>query len=129
MDDGTAQASELAWPAWLGPQGLARLSPRRWMSMNFTHQQVQAALAGQGVALARLPMVHDALSRGDLVEPFGPALRRWSDWCYWLLPLAGAGSPRRAEVQALSDWILAQAAITRAAIGDQADPETDVLAD
>ncbi len=124
MDDGSAHAQELLWPTWLAAEGLPRLSPRRWMSMNYTHQQVQAALAGQGVALARLPMVHDALARGDLVEPFGPAGRRWSRWCYWLIRLAGAGN--RPEAQAFCDWILDQAQATRQAIGDP--PEQDSTA-
>ena len=129
MDDGTPQAAELGWPAWLAPQGLARLTPRRWISMNYTHQQMQAALAGQGVALARLPMVHDTLARGDLIEPFGRSARLWSPWCYWLLPLAGAGDPPRPEVQALTDWVLLQSARTRAAIGDLPDAEAEAMAD
>jgi LysR family glycine cleavage system transcriptional activator len=119
MDDGSAHAQELLWPSWLAGVGLPKLSPRRWMSMNYTHQQVQAALAGQGVALARLPMVHDALARGDLLEPFGPQGRRGSQWCYWLIRLAGAGD--RLEAQAFCDWILSQARLTRAAIGDATD--------
>lgn len=119
MDDGSAHAQELLWPTWLAGEGLPKLSPRRWMSMNYTHQQVQAALAGQGVALARLPMVHDALARGDLVEPFGPDGRRGSQWCYWLIRLAGAG--KRPETQDFCDWILAQAQATRQAIGEPPD--------
>ena len=34
---------------------------------------MQTALTGQGVALARLPLVHEQLQRGELVEPFGKA--------------------------------------------------------
>ena len=36
---------------------------------------MQAALAGHGVALARVPLVFEALQRGELVEPFGEAGR------------------------------------------------------
>ncbi|WP_442775310.1 LysR family transcriptional regulator [Sphaerotilus montanus] len=134
MDDGHSPSTLLSWPRWLAGCGLAHLTPRRWISVNYTHQQVQAALAGQGVALARLAMVHDALARGDLVEPFGAGGRRWAEPCYWLVPLVPPGgrtgaAAQRPEVRAFSDWVLAQAALTRAAIGDVADPETDAHAD
>jgi LysR family transcriptional regulator, glycine cleavage system transcriptional activator len=68
-------------------------------------------LAGQGVALARLPLVHEHLKRGELVEPFGSAGRLTSPYAYWLIPAPSAAS--RPEVQAFSDWVREQAAITR----------------
>ncbi|MEX8520433.1 MAG: LysR family transcriptional regulator [Leptothrix sp. (in: b-proteobacteria)] len=137
MDDGSAPSTPIGWPTWLGAHGLLQLQPRRWISVNYTHQQVQAALAGQGVALARLAMVHDALERGDLVEPFGPALRLWAEPCYWLIRLGEAASTPRAglhadirpEVRAFTDWVLAQAALTRAAIGDVPDAEQNANPD
>lgn len=128
MDDGSQIATDQAWAAWLAPRGQERLQPRRRVSMNYTHQQIQAALAGQGVALARLALVADALARGELIEPFGTAQRQWSALCYWLVPLAGADPPRP-EVAAFSHWIQTQATLTRLAIGDEPDPETLVDAD
>ncbi|MFD2454353.1 type 2 periplasmic-binding domain-containing protein [Ideonella paludis] len=97
--------------------------------MNYTHQQMQAALAGQGVALARLAMVHEAVENGDLIEPFGAQGRRWAPWCYWLLPLGGAGAQPRPEVLAFSAWVQQQAALTRQAIGDTPDPEAEIDSD
>jgi LysR family glycine cleavage system transcriptional activator len=94
--------------------------------MNYTLQQIQAALAGQGVALARLSLVAESMANGDLIEPFGPAGRQWSALCYWLVPLGGSTRP---EVAAFSQWVLAQAAVTRLAIGDGPDAETLVDAD
>lgn len=129
MDDDSQHADELGWPAWLSAQQMAGMAPRRWITMNYTHQQMQAALAGQGVALARLAMVHDVLERGDLVEPFGPEGRRWSPWCYWLVPLAGSSDDARPEVQAFTGWVLAQAAATRQAIGDVEDSDSAAHAD
>ncbi|GAA0759098.1 LysR substrate-binding domain-containing protein [Ideonella azotifigens] len=116
MDDGTAQATAMAWPTWLEAKGLGRLQPRRWISVNFTHQQMQAALAGQGVALARLPMVHDALARGEIVEPFGESGRLGSPYSYWLIPL-GANPAERPELQAFTAWLLAQSKETCDAVG------------
>jgi LysR family glycine cleavage system transcriptional activator len=129
MDDGTAHAVELGWPAWLASRQQAGLAPRRWITLNYTNQQIQAALAGQGVALARLALVHDMVHSGDLIEPFGPAGRRETSRAFWLTPLAGAGHPLRAEVRAFRDWVLAQATLTRQAIDDGPDSDSAAHAD
>lgn len=126
MDDGSSVAADQSWAQWLSAHGLERLEPRRRISMNYTLQQIQAALAGQGVALARLSLVAESMANGDLIEPFGPAGRQWSALCYWLVPLGGSTRP---EVAAFSQWVLAQAAVTRLAIGDGPDAETLVDAD
>lgn len=121
VEDNTPAASVLAWPAWLSAQGLAHITPRRWYSVNFNHQQIQAVVAGQGVGLAWLPMVHDALARGELVEPFGPALRLRSPFAYWMVPLqhaARAGREPRPELAALLAFVRQHAAETRRAIGE-----------
>lgn len=124
VEDNTPSAMALAWPAWLSAQGLSQLAPRRWYSVNFNHQQIQAVVAGQGVGLAWLPMVHDALARGELVEPFGPALRLRSPFAYFMVALdhAGAhaaGRPTRPELTALLAFVRQHAADTRRAIGEE----------
>ena len=106
-----ATSSIRTWPHWLESRGHAELEPRRWVYLNYTHQQIQAALAGQGVALARLPLVHEHLKRAELVEPFGSAGRLTSPYAYWLVPAPAASA--RPEVQAFADWVREQAAITR----------------
>ena len=107
----------MTWQHWLDGKQLPRLEPKRWMYFNYAHQIAQAALTGQGVALARMPLVADSLARGDLVE-FLPGSRVNTPCAYWLL--VGPRSQGRAEVQAFCDWLLAQAAITRSAIGEMA---------
>jgi LysR family glycine cleavage system transcriptional activator len=116
-DDDRPSAEYLTWRHWLTLHGQPALQPRRWMFLNFTHQQIQAALAGQGVALARLALVHESLAQGDLVEPFGPAGRISSPFAYWLARWSGRDD--RPEVHAFESWLLAQAEGTRAAIGQQ----------
>ena len=125
----------LSWQRWLdthtSPAPLpgrtpraklpSRLSPKRWLYFNFAHQIVQAALTGQGVALARVAMVAHSLASGDLVEPL-PQTRLDSPLVYWLLRAPRA--IERSEVSAFCDWLLAQAAETREAIGDVPDPDT-----
>ena len=98
--------------------GQRTLEPRRWTCPNYTHQRVLGALAGQGVALARLALVHEPLLRGALVEPFGPAGRLAAPAAYWLLPLPGVRL--RAELRAFTDGVRGEAAVTRAAPGRSA---------
>jgi len=110
-DDQRPSAEYLGWRRWLTSQGEPDLQPRRWLYLNFTYQQIQTALTGQGVALARLPLVHEQLQRGELVEPFGKAGRLGSPFSYWLI--VGPNAARRPEVQQFADWVREQAAITR----------------
>ncbi len=110
----------LSWQRWLDSHGRTSkegIQPHRWLYFNYASQIVQAALTGQGVALARLPMVAHSLANGDLVEPL-PDTRLGSPYAYWLV--AAPHSTPRAEVRAFSDWLQAEAAQTRAAIGDTA---------
>ncbi|MFG6442500.1 LysR substrate-binding domain-containing protein [Roseateles sp. LKC17W] len=110
-DDPRPSAEFLSWRHWLTRQREPDLQPLRWMYFNFTYQQIQAALAGQGVALARLPLVHEHLQRAELLEPFGAAGRLTSPYAYWLVTSPAASA--RPEVQAFADWVRAQAALTR----------------
>ena len=96
-------------------------SPARWLYFNYAHQIVQAALTGQGVALARLPLVAESLANGGLVEVL-PTMRLNSPLAYWLL--IAPRSSTRPEVRAFCDWLRQQASETRLAIGDVPDPET-----
>lgn len=96
------------------------LQPKRWLYFNYTHQIAQAALTGQGVALARLPLVAESLASGNLVEVL-PGMRLNSPLAYWLL--IAPRSSTRPEVRAFCDWLRQQASETRQAIGDVPDPE------
>ncbi len=115
-DSSQPSAASLSWQRWLDEQGLGGLQPRSWMYLNYTHQQVQAALAGQGVALARMALVHELLVRGELVEPFGPARRLSSASSYYRVTSLAAEP--RPELDAFIAWIDVQAALTRRAIGE-----------
>lgn len=107
-DDHRASAEYLAWRHWLRVHGVAQLEPARWVLLNFTYQQVQAALAGQGVALARLALVAESIERGELVEPFGPSHRIVSPFAYWLIECR-RGPAVRPEVVLFARWLAAQA--------------------
>jgi len=115
-DDTKVSTEYLSWRRWLTLNGQPALQPKRWLYLNFTYQQVQAALAGHGVALARVALVFEALQRGELVEPFGLAGRVDSPYMYWLV--SAPASLGRPEVKQFCDWVLDHAALTREAIGD-----------
>lgn len=119
-DDNRPNGNLLSWRHWLSVHGQPTLQPRRWMYLNFTYQQVQAALAGQAVALVRIGLVAESLARGELVEPFGAAGRLPVPTVYWLA-LSRIGQ-QRPEVRQFADWVLEQAALTRAAIGEAEPP-------
>jgi LysR family glycine cleavage system transcriptional activator len=102
------------WRHWLTQHGLASLEPARWIYLNFTYQQVQAAMSGQGVALARLPLVAEALGREELIEPFGRDSRIATPYAYWLL--IAPTSAERPEVKRFAEWIRLQARKTCEAI-------------
>jgi LysR family transcriptional regulator, glycine cleavage system transcriptional activator len=114
-DDHHPSAANLSWQRWLALQGVPGLTPRRWIYLNYTHQQVQGALAGQGVALARMALVHEQIARGELVEPFGAHGRMAAPFSYWLIPLPGARL--RPELRAFISWVRGEAAVTRSALG------------
>ena len=111
----------LTWRRWFDEHGLAKLQPKRWLYFNYAYQMVQAALAGQGVVLARLPLVAESLANGDLVELL-PKQRMDSPMAYWLI--VGPRSAQRPEIKAFCDWLLAQGKATREAIGEVPDPDT-----
>ncbi len=116
--DTRASAYWRSWAFWFEQHGVQKMEPQRWLSFDLAYQQVQCALSGQGIALARTPLVADALSRRELIEPF-PDCRRPTPYAYWQV-----FSPRaqeRAEVKAFCHWLGAQAALTRAAIGEVPD--------
>ena len=114
-DDHRPSAEFLSWRHWLRLHAPPALEPRGWLYLNYTYQQIQAALAGQGLALARMALVHESLARGDLVEPFGEAGRVDSPFGYWLL--RWPGRTPQPQLQAFEHWVLQQAAATRTAIG------------
>jgi DNA-binding transcriptional LysR family regulator len=104
----------LQWNSWLrgaGHKAGASGNPR--LLFNQYDQVTQAALAGQGVALGRLALIGNLIAEGKLAV----ATRRppvTTDHGYWLLERPNAESRALSSVR---DWILAEAAVSRAAMG------------
>src|SRR3954466_4116410 len=91
----------LTWRRWFDEHGLNKLQPKRWLYFNYAYQMVEAALTGQGVVPARLPLVAESLANGDLIEPL-PKLRMDSPMAYWLIQVPR--STHRQEIPALFVW-------------------------
>jgi LysR family glycine cleavage system transcriptional activator len=124
-DDHRPSAEFLSWRHWLKLHAPPRFEPRGWVYLNYTYQQVQAAISGQGLALARLALVVDALARGDLVEPFGAAGRVASPFSYWLV--RWEGRRERPELEAFESWLLSEARDTGARIAAARDADSPGL--
>jgi len=90
-------------PGWERWASLAELDLSGIPSARFSHASmaIEAAIAGQGVALGRSCLVARDLSEGRLTCPFGPRFR--SPFSYWLVTPPGGRSPLR--VQALTEWL------------------------
>jgi len=96
----------LEWAPWLQSVGLHDLQPASTLSLSGYGEVIAAALAGQGVALGRRPLVDELLRSGQLVAPFKDSTT--SPRAYFLV----VDPPARARpaVRALEGWLLAQAA-------------------
>lgn len=105
----------LQWHSWLQAQGATQPSSNRWLYFNYTHQAIQAALTGQGVVLARMPLIADSLASGELVEIL-PTTRIHLHLGYWLI--TSPHSVHRPEITAFRDWLATQAQQTRNVIGE-----------
>jgi LysR family glycine cleavage system transcriptional activator len=98
-----------AWEHVLERNGLAGLRGRSEFRFTNNDQVVQAALAGQGVALAHAPLAIDQLDAGQLVPLFDYPYP--TQYAYYLV--STERSRQREHVRAFAAWVLTEAAQTR----------------
>lgn len=91
------------WPAWLSAAGV-ELDLRRAQQFDYAAYALQAALDGQGVAIARAPFVVDDLAAGRLVKPFKLAVPKGKGW-YLVYRPAQEAHPALVAFRA---WLLEQ---------------------
>lgn len=65
--EASAETHWLDWPGWFKRLGVAFAESERRVTINNYSLLIQAALAGQGVALGWRPLIDDLLERGQLV--------------------------------------------------------------
>jgi DNA-binding transcriptional LysR family regulator len=69
--DGVPHTVWLTWPVWFETMKVPMPRPAGTLQFTQYHQIIQAAVAGQGVALGRVPLVDQLLRTRELVAPFG----------------------------------------------------------
>ncbi len=93
------------WRTWLLAAGVDRVDPTRGPIFTDSSMLIQAAMAGQGVALARGVLAADELAAGRLVRPFTLSLP--TEYAYYLVcPQSTAEQPK---IAAFRDWLLDEA--------------------
>ncbi len=98
----------LQWSTWLTRRGWAAAKPRGVLRFNQYDQIIHAALAGQGVALGRLPLLQPLIDDGRLLVV--DEAHAETEYAYWLLQ---ADAAPRAAVRRVAEWIAAEAAAAR----------------
>ncbi|MEE8455462.1 MAG: LysR substrate-binding domain-containing protein, partial [Limibaculum sp.] len=96
------------WRMWLRAAGVEGVDAERGPRFSVEGMALEAAIAGQGVALAGAALVEGDLKAGRLVRPFPPSLSQATAFSYYVVyPEAKAGDPR---VMAFRDWVLSEVA-------------------
>jgi len=101
--DGKNQLQD--WGLWLHAVHLADLKPAGLLHFSSYDQLVQAAVAGQGIALGRMPLIDRLLKDKKLVAPFANAVVSPRGYCMLTAPSAS----HRAEVLAFTAWLASTA--------------------
>jgi LysR family glycine cleavage system transcriptional activator len=94
------------WAIWFRRLGIVDIDPWRGPGFSHSNMVIQAAVAGQGVAVVGETLAADELRAGRLVRPFAETLP--TDYSYYLVYLEAAAE--RPKIVAFRDWILAEAA-------------------
>ncbi|MFO1351739.1 MAG: transcriptional regulator GcvA [Gammaproteobacteria bacterium] len=89
------------WLIWLEAAGIHKLDASRGSVFNDSSMLIQAAVAGQGVALARSVLAADELAAGRLVRPFELSLPAALAY-YIVCPEETAGQPK---IIAFREWL------------------------
>src|SRR5262249_25070747 len=94
------------WKRWLDAAGVRDVDLSRGPVLNQASMALDAAVDGQGVAVARSALAAWDLIAGRLVRPFELALP--VSYAYWIVcPKATAHLPK---IDTFRDWLLAEAA-------------------
>ena len=93
------------WRMWLLAAGAPKVDATRGPGYYLSNLVVQAAVAGEGVALGRSVLVADELASGRLVKPFDVSLP--VEFAYYVVsPEATKGRPK---IKAFREWLLQEA--------------------
>ena len=109
-DEVSRQDESPDWRTWLRTAGVAGVDWNRGPGFSDSSMVIDAAAAGQGVALAHRWLAAADLEGGRVVQPFGPVVP--SKFSYYVVcPLAVAD---RRRVRLFREWLLEEAERTSA---------------
>ena len=95
-----------AWSQWFDAAGVAETETSHGLVLNRASMLIDAAVDGQGVALARTTLAAWDLINGRLAKPFDRSLKLSKT--YWIVcPKAASTKPK---IMTFRDWLLAEAA-------------------
>src|SRR5215468_4531873 len=94
------------WSKWLDAAGTKGVDVSRGPILNQASMAIDAAVDGQGVALARSALAAWDLIGGRLVRPFDIAMP--ASYAYWIV--CSKAAVKLPKIVAFSDWLLAEAA-------------------
>jgi LysR family transcriptional regulator, glycine cleavage system transcriptional activator len=93
------------WTKWLAKVGVVGTDMRAGTLFNQSSMAIDAAIDGQGIALARSALAARDLISGRLVRPFGGALE--APYAYWIVcPKSAADLPK---ISLFRNWLLGEA--------------------
>src|SRR5207302_10201084 len=95
-----------AWSRWFSAAGVADAEMSHGLVLNRASMLIDAAIDGQGVALARTTLAAWDLINGRLAKPFDLSLKLSKT--YWIVcPKAASVKPK---IVTFRDWLLTEAA-------------------
>lgn len=95
-----------SWQQWLIAAGVSNPQLDDSLSMNHSHLVMQAAIAGEGIALGRSVLVQDALKNGSLIIPLEYSLK--SDFAYYIV--CPKNTAEQIWVSSFREWLESEVA-------------------
>ena len=92
------------WNKWLMAAGVADVDPLRGPVITDSSMLLQAAIGGEGVALARSVLVAEDLSAGRLIKPF--ALNLPAQYAYYVVHPESVSNSYK--INSFRDWLLSE---------------------
>ena len=92
------------WGAWAAAAGVPELRTDAGPGFSDASMALEAAAAGEGVAMGRLSLARADLRSGRLVEPFGPRLP--CRFAYYLV--CARSQAERPKIKRFRQWLLAE---------------------
>ena len=104
------------WSKWFAAAGVTGVDASRGFSFSHASMMLDAAAAGQGVALGRSTLVADDVASGRLVRLFGTSFT--CGFAYYIA--VPKGVPLGPRIQAFREWLLEEAQLTEKMFAEDA---------